>query len=519
MVDFAVQLKPVPAPAETLEELRMAALVLSAADGPHPVREDLYDKICLLDNGELLLAEGSRMELPVLSYEDELRRAGVTFRPVKVALSRVRELYAHHATKSHQRAPVAGAGTSTRQAQVLTIIREAVSAGASDVHIIVRADMALIRTRVDGVLLPGTEMPMSDGFELCATIYQSMCDVAEPVFKPHRPQDGRLKEQVLRSAGLYGARIGTRPTERGLVMVLRLLYSHGGRQRTLETLGYLPEQIALILRLTRRKNGINIFSGPTGSGKSTSLEVLFGQLIRNYDGLIHALTIEDPPEYTIPGSVQTPLINGDWAASIRNAMRLDPDVMMIGEMRDLDSAKAAFQAALTGHGVWTTLHANDATTILQRLHDIGLDPGLYTDSTIVTGLLNQNLTRVLCANCRRPWKSEAHRFDRGLVARVDRFCDPERAFVQGPGCDRCRRRGTDGRQVIAEVIAPTLELMQRFRTEGKAAARAYWINDLGGISKTQHLVRRINEGLVDPLLGEQSVGPLDDLLLETGKRQ
>jgi len=516
MAEGAIQLKSVPPPAANLEELRLAAEVLSTRDGPYPVRADLVDKMCLLDNGELLIAENSRLEVTVLAYEDELRRAQVEFRPVKVPLTKIREIYAAHAAKKRTPGGALPAAVSDRQTQVLNLIRTAVAGGASDLHIAVKGDIALIRSRIDGVLQSATEMPADDGKELCATIYQSMCDVAEPTYKPHQPQDGRLKEEFLRSAGLYGARVATRPTERGQLMVLRLLYSGEKKQSDLDALGYLPEQRELILRLTRRKNGINIFSGPTGSGKSTSLKVLLGQLVRNYEGLIHLLTIEDPPEYTIKGANQTPLGQGSWADAIRNAMRLDPDVMMIGEMRDLLSAQAAFQAALTGHGVWTTLHANDAITILQRLADLKLDPGLYGDPTLLTGLLNQNLARVLCPNCKKPWRSESHRVERGLVARVERFCDPANVYVRGPGCDRCGRRGIVGRQVIAEVIAPTLALMESFRRDGKAAARAFWLNTMGGISKTDHLLRCISDGRIDPAMGEADVGPLDDTLLERG---
>lgn len=502
-------LHAVPIAADPAGELRRAARVLSAENGPHPARHELRDMVCLLDNGDLLILQGTRLENDVMAYIDGLKRAGFQHKEFLTTLAELREHYA----RSHDQSGKSGTGEkiSNRQNQVLTLIASAVATNTSDVHFIIKRDIAVIRNRVNGLLEDVLDMRATDGRELCSTIYQSMCDVAETTFNPSKSQDGRLKHEFLEAAGLYGARIATRPTERGLLMVLRLLYNQGERVRSLEQLGYLPEQVAQILRLTKKKNGMNVFSGPTGSGKSTSLQVLYGQLIRNYDGKLNALTIEDPPEYTIDGAVQTPLENGGWSEGIRNAMRLDPDVMMLGEIRDLPSAQGAFQAALTGHGVWTTLHANDAATILQRLDDLGLDPGLYCDPTIVTGLINQNLAPTLCENCKTPWGDHATAsLDADVIERVNHYCTPKSVFIRGPGCEKCRNTGVTGRTVIAEVIIPNLAFMRTFRDKGKAEARAFWMNNMGGISKIQHVIRRINEGLIDPVLGEKSVGLLDE---------
>lgn len=493
-------------------ELRRVARVLSDEGGPHPARHELRDLVCFLDNGELLILQGARLDHDVMSYVDGLKRAGVQYREVLTTLEELRKHYA----RSHELAGAPGGSSvadkiSKRQAQVLAMIGSAVAANASDVHFIVKRDIAVIRNRVNGLLEDVLDMRALDGRELCATIYQSMCDDADSTFKPRSSQDGKLKQEFLEAAGLYGARIATRPTERGLLMVLRLLYNQGTRIRSLEQLGYLPEQVAQIMRLTKKKNGINIFSGPTGSGKSTSLQVLFGLLIQFYEGKLNAMTVEDPIEYTIDGAVQTPKGPGDWSDAIRNLMRLDPDVMMVGEMRDLASSQAAFQAAMTGHGVWSTVHSNDAATILQRLDDLGLDPGLYSDPSIVTGLINQNLAPTLCMHCKAPWTGRVSAsITPDLVARVNLKCKPEGVFVRGPGCERCRYTGIAGRTVIAEVIIPNLAFMRTFREKGKAEARAHWIANMGGITKLQHVIRRIDEGLIDPEIGEKSIGLLDE---------
>ncbi|WPM83970.1 ATPase, T2SS/T4P/T4SS family [Apirhabdus apintestini] len=265
--------------------------------------------------------------------------------------------------------------------------------------------MTNIKYRVDGELRRYQELSESDGNDICATIYQTMCDVAEPVFNPRRSQDARLMSSSLEKCGLYGGRIATRPTDSGLLMVIRLLYDRGSNNLELEHLGYTGEQVALINRMTARRFGINILSGPTGSGKSTTLECVLKRIIAQREGKAHVLTLEDPPEYRISGAVQTPIqcdkndddaISREWARAISNAMRLDPDILMCGEVRDLHSAVATFRAAMTGHGVWTTVHANDALAILTRLQDIGVSPAILTDASLLTGLISR-YWRVSCA--------------------------------------------------------------------------------------------------------------------------
>jgi len=505
-------LHAVPQASDPAAEMRQVTRVLSGDDGEFPAQHELRDKVCLLDNGELLIAQGARLEPDVMSYEDTLRRNSFKYKVVNSTLSELREQYSRSKTVT---AADPAHVTSSRQQQVIRLINAAVADGASDMHFIVDRDFAVLRNRVNGTLETVIEMRGSDGTEICGAIYQSMCDSGDPTFNPHKPQDGRLKPEFFEAAGLYGARIATRPLERGLTMVLRLLYS-SGRRRSIEEIGYLPEQISMIRRMTKRKDGVNFFSGETGSGKSSSLEVCVRMLLEYYRNEIHCMTIEDPIEYKIPGARQTPKGAGSWADAIRNAMRMDPDVMMVGEVRDFASAEAALLGALTGHGLWSTVHAKDAVAILQRLGEFregerSLNPSLYTDPTLVTGLINQALVPTLCPDCKRPWSTlDRYSADPDLVDRVMHYCTPETVFVKGPGCGNCRNTGIAGRSVVAEVIAPNHTFMRAYREAGKAEARAYWIKELGGITKRDHLIRRINEGLVDPEIGEKKVGLLDE---------
>lgn len=499
--------------------------VLTAEGGRFALQQEQRDMMCLTSDGTLYVSASHGMNHHVLAFIERLNRNNIQFRREEVALTRLRQIY-QEAAKN----PGAGSGTGSgggkeedttfRQKEVIKLIKDCVALGVSDIHFRVKHEITEIWIRVHGELLKHTELTHQHGHALCATMYQSMCDVAEEFHKPEQSQDGRLKKEHLRACGLFGARIATRPTERGYLMVLRLLYGHRGKKPTMGDLGYLAEQIALIRRMTQRTVGINIFSGPTGSGKSTTLECLLSMLLAEFEYKIHLLTIEDPPEYEVEGAVQTPIncdrkdpaaLPREWASAISNAMRLDPDVMMVGEMRDLDSAVAAFRAAMTGHGLWTTLHANDATSILARLEDIGVPMSLLTDAALVTGMINQSLAPVLCPKCKIPFLKARSTLAEDLIERIEQNCQPENVFVKGPGCDHDRcMDGIVSRAVIAEVIMPNQQFMTVFQKEGKAAARSFWVNNMDGITKNQHLIRRINQGVVDPLLAERRVCALDN---------
>lgn len=505
------------------------ARVLTAEGGQYALPVQLREMMCFMDDGMLYVSTSHGTNHHVLGFMERLVKNRIRYTVKKVPLMEVKRLYetapvatvTAATTKTSSAQP--GEESTHRQLEVVRLIREAVELGASDVHFIVDYQICVIRFRVHGELGTRHELTTQHGNDLCATIYQSMCDVADPIYNPGKSQDARLKRSFLKQCGLFGARVATRPTDSGTLMVLRLLYDRRSEKPSLDTLGYLPEQTALVRRMGQRTTGINIFSGPTGSGKSTTLECVLTDLLKVFENKIHLLTIEDPPEYTIPGANQTPIlcdkdddeaISREWTRSISNSMRLDPDVMMVGEMRDLSSAAAAFRAAMTGHGVWTTLHANDVVSILERLRDIGVELSLLTDPALMTGLINQSLVRKICLECEpKYFRDYRDTLPADLVERVERTCLADKVRLKGDGCPKCKGSGIAGRTVVAEVIMPTKAFMRVFKTQGKAEAREYWVRQMNGITKNQHLIRRINEGLVDPQLGERDVCPLDEDLI------
>ncbi|EFX5861327.1 Flp pilus assembly complex ATPase component TadA, partial [Salmonella enterica] len=319
--------------------------------------------------------------------------------------------------------------------------------------------------------------------------------------------------------------------------VMRLIPDDGDKVPTFKQLGFIPEQIRLLNVMLRRPEGKIVLSGPTGSGKSTTLRSACRVYLDDNQGR-HLLTIEDPLEGQILGATQTPIIcdKSDeeavklaWSRAISSAMRLDPDAIMEGEMRDLVSMMSTTYAAQTGHIVLTTLHTNSALGIPERMITMGMNADLICDAQLLIGMISQRLVPTLCPSCRIPWEKrvpELSEDDRAYLERhcnKDSLCSTDNIWFRNPhGCSDCNHdviingrkrgeigKGLTGRTVIAEVIEPDNRLFQILKTRGKVAARKYWLENMHGISRVEHLLRRINEGLVDPLEADRII-PLDE---------
>ncbi|WP_175885506.1 ATPase, T2SS/T4P/T4SS family [Burkholderia sp. BCC0044] len=498
--------------------IQNGARILSAEAGDFEVAEDNRGLMCLVEipqeQGRCILAISSshRLDPHVLSYQETVRRHGRSCEVLVCGMRAVLDLYRLGSGRDRKSV----SSESEAQRYIIELMRDAAAARASDVHIIARHSYCEIRTRIDGYLHPVGQLRPEEGMRLCATVYQSMC-LAEPTFKPMQAQRARMKEEFLNECGLSGARINTRPLERGMMMVMRLLYTDSpGAPTNLADLGYLPEQCEVLEELMEQRTGVVLLSGPTGSGKSTTLKVVMKNMLEQHTG-IHLLTLEDPPEYEITGANQSPVsgdrgeganVEQEWANAIADAMRLDPDVIMVGEVRDAVTAKMAFRAAMTGHLIWTTIHANDALAILPRLEDEGVRPSLLTDSTLVTGLVNQSLVQRLCPACKIPLAGNEHLLGARQLHRVKQYCDPDAVRLQGAGCDVCKQRGIVGRTVVAEVVRTSPGMMQAYVRGHHLEASRYWIEEENGLGKVDALIRKINEGVVDPRAGERIIGPI-----------
>ena len=338
------------------------------------------------------------------------------------------------------------------------ILEDAVRVRASDLHFEPFEETFSIRRRVDGVLSeiasPARQLalPCIARLKVIANL-----DIAER----RLPQDGRIRLAV--AGRTVDLRVSTLPTQFGESVVLRVLDPSRGHA-DLAQLG-LPEHVREGLRaMIARPDGLFLVTGPTGSGKTTTL---YGALRAVNDAGLKLLTIEDPVEYELEGVMQVPVNPGaglTFAAGLRAFLRQDPDVMMVGEIRDLETAQIAVQAALTGHQVFSTLHTADAAGAVARLVDLGVEPFLLAAS--LQAVLAQRLLRRICPSCR-----EAAAVPPELLDECAR--EPgalgDRAFFQGRGCPECRQTGYRGRLAIFEWLAVTEELRERISRRSPAA--------------------------------------------------
>lgn len=333
------------------------------------------------------------------------------------------------------------------------LIREAHDARASDIHLEATREGLRIRLRIDGVL---TELP-SPPRGLQAAVVSRIKLLAElDIAERRAPQDGRIRVRL--ESRELDLRISTVPTLYGESVVLRLL-DQGGRPVSLEELGMSPETLGEFRRLATRAHGIVLATGPTGSGKTTTLYAALGLRDPAAEKII---TVEDPVEYHLGGVTQVPVHTKSgvtFAAALRSILRQDPDVLMVGEMRDSETAGIAVQAAMTGHLVFSTLHTNDAVSAMARLTDLRVEP--YMVAATVEGVLAQRLVRRICPDCR-----ERYRPDPGVLRLLahDAVCDM--TLERGAGCADCRQTGYRGRTGIFELFAVTEEVKQALARSG-----------------------------------------------------
>lgn len=324
------------------------------------------------------------------------------------------------------------------------IISEAVKKSASDIHLEPQRSSFDCRYRIDGLLYPVSEIDIANQNAIISRIkIMANMDITEK----RLPQDGRMQTFV--GGRDVDLRISTFPTIYGENLAIRILdRSHG--VFNLEQLGFSVENLKTFTGLIRRPYGIILVTGPTGSGKTTTLYAALTQINTVEKNII---TLEDPIEYEIPRVRQSQVnvkAGLTFASGLRSILRQDPDIVMIGEIRDRETADIAIHAALTGHLVFSTLHTNDAPAAATRLVDMGIEPFLIASSII--GILAQRLVRVLCPDCKKAYKpSDELLVELGLK----KTGKDEYTFYKEQGCPRCNQRGYVGRTGIYEMLLPT----------------------------------------------------------------
>ncbi len=379
---------------------------------------------------------------------------------------------------------------------VNAIILEAIRLGASDIHIHPRTKSVVVRYRIDGVLADKINIPHHLHRSLVSRLkIMSELDISER----RRPQDGRIT--VKSSLRLVDLRISTLPTINGEKIVMRIL-DRNSAILSLDTLGFSKQELPRILNLVDKPQGIILATGPTGSGKTTTLYAL---LQHNASPTKNYVTIEDPVEYYMDMAGQVLIkekIGLTFPMVLRSILRQDPDVVLIGEIRDFETAEVAFHAALTGHLVYSTLHTNSAVATIARLLDLGMKP--YVIASALEGIVAQRLVRKICAHCREPVEPTPEQRQRlsGL------FAGSQISTYHGKGCNHCYNSGYRSRVGLYEVLIPDEELRHLMTSGGS-------VRDITQMAKSQGMKTLLDDAR-DKVA--QGVTTMDEILRILGSQ-
>jgi type IV pilus assembly protein PilB len=376
------------------------------------------------------------------------------------------------------------------------IIQEAVTLRASDIHIEPFAERVRIRYRIDGVLMERDNAPRRLlGAMISRIKIMGFIDIAEK----RRPQDGRIK--ILVAGKDIDMRVSIIPTSHGQSVVMRIL-DRDNIKVGLPDLGFAEDDFARFRQMIKRPNGILLVTGPTGSGKTTTLYAALNELNRPD---VKIITAEDPVEYYLPGVNQCEVkakIGMTFARIIRAMLRQNPNILLVGEIRDLETAETAIQASLTGHLVFSTLHTNDAPSAITRLVDIGIQPFLVASS--VLAIMAQRLVRKVCPKCKVRYEPPGHVLA-GLGLR------PELAkkanFMKGKGCNHCNKKGYRGRMGIYELMTMTQQVREMaFKGESTLNVRK--------MARKQGMRTLFEDGMIKAIKGMTTI---DEVLRITQK--
>lgn len=404
---------------------------------------------------------------------------------------------------------------SSQQKRLRILVQEAVEADVSDLHIEVRADVAKIRFRKYGELYLHAEWFPRLGRELASVAFNKETDHATAHFNPLVPQDASMPLMV--DDKEVRLRLASMPAHGGFDVVMRILGTGDeGKIPQLVDLGYTPEQVYIISRAIQMPHGAVLLSGPTGSGKTTTLASCMNMV--KYSKKVY--TIEDPVEKVVPTVTQVP-VNTDkddrsFASFGKAALRMDPDYIVLGEMRDEDTANVMIRAAITGHLVFSTIHTNSAPGIITRLVDMGISPVMLSDSNVLVCLIFQRLVAKLCDKCCVPIvqaKAHAEHLERWQLVFADHY---EHLKARGEnGCDACHGTGLGGRTVVAEVVWVD-EQGRTYIQKMDILGWEKYLRSKGWQNYRDRTLDLVREGKVDPFDAESLIGEISIRCEEEG---
>ncbi len=500
----------------------------SGPSGKFPVGSDTQSLLALFSDGTFLVSNTHKFDGRVLSFQSLVRKkGGVIHRPIYVAMNLLNTIYST-AIKTSTSTVSKEDEMSNNQMQkdFVDIVYRASEQKVSDIHVVV-ADHTTVMFRIAGSMQTILEYDKNWGEAFVRSVFAS-ADISDSNYAQNEFQAGqKLGSTPLRGErdlylpeNILSIRLQFNPIAFGTrYLVMRLLYANSSTSSAdnLKELGFSDYEDEKLYRMRSFPTGLCIIAGPTGSGKSTTLQRVMIKMLKEKNYELNLITVEDPPEYPIPGARQMPVTNATTEEEKENAfnlalaasLRSDPDAIMVGEIRTLSSAELTFKAALSGHNVWSTLHANSAPAIVNRLLDMGIDSFKLKDPELIRGLLSQRLFKKLCPKCRQAIKDHP---EHPSYARLEKALGKygiEQSYIKGPGCPFCSGKGIVGRIVAAEVIIPDAKFLEKLVDGSKGEAVHYWTNELSGRTLKEDAIEKMLRGIIAVDEVERWCGMLD----------
>jgi type II secretory ATPase GspE/PulE/Tfp pilus assembly ATPase PilB-like protein len=508
--------------------------LLTDVNGPLPLTRETKGLLALFSDGSFIVSEANKFDGRVLSFISLAKKRNLIVNPpYYVSPALISSIYKENekiviSSEAKKSTFVQDDSNNQMQRDFVEVIAKAASVKTSDVHIVV-SDQTTIYFRMDGVMQKVLEYDVEWGEALMRTAFAAS-DISDSNYTQNEYQAAqKLGDTPLRGSSgeirlpnnILAIRLQFNPIAFGTrYLIMRLLYASTGDKKSsgdLTALGYGKYEDELFFRMRAAPTGLCVVSGPTGSGKSTTLQRNMISMLQERNFEINLITVEDPPEYPIVGARQMPVTNATteeekaeaFNKALSAALRSDPDALMVGEVRALAAAQLTFKGALSGHNVWTTLHANSAAAVISRFRDMGVETFKLKDPDLIKGLIAQRLFRRVCPNCREPLKDHPEHPSYKRVLQSLGEIGIEHTYIKGAGCEKCGGRGAAGRIVIGEIIMPDLQFLE-FMVDGYTKkALDYWINDLGGRSMKDSAIEKMFKGVIDVDEVERWCGLLD----------
>lgn len=499
---------------------------VTADKGPLEQSKAIQKNVAIYKDGRVLISSKHENKPAILNLLHKAERYGLELQQsVAVDPEEIRIVY-----QGTQNSFLSEKDSSRMRSLLFRILEEAAEQNASDIQIRIDEDETTITCRKNGRIQQLKENIVSDAGMSFATAIFNACDA--------RSSGTNHQEESFQSGAISGqetdfklpkllnsCRLQFNPISgRGRDIAIRLFYNPKTDEASdLKSLGYSQKEIDCFNRAQSKPFGLIAITGTTGSGKSTALQRLLNSLNIKTQRTKRIITVEDPVEYPMPGIIQMPVRDNPenrgaaFNSSIRAMLRSDPDVIMISELRDVESASMAFQAVMTGHPTYTTLHVTRAIDIATRLiEDFSISKNKVTNHRNISLLVAQMLVNVLCEKCKMPLSTTTIESS-ALIERLSHIEeDHSNVCIRNTsGCFSCNYQGISDRTVVAEFIEPDEIFMTFIRENQLEKARNYWLTKLNGQTIEEKMIAKVLMGLVDPKDAEMNIGPFSSSMLNT----